>query len=121
MATAGENGARWAGQDGDLGRRSVGLALTADGAHGLPLTAWSVGSSARWWRPGQAGALNGRAGEKAHRGNISANSRARSRRRSALNMSQAPLPGARFVRYVKRVSLEWMGAAVGVCLQLLSV
>jgi hypothetical protein len=39
----------------------------------------------------------------------------------ALNMSQAPLPGARFVRYVKRVSLEWMGAAVGVCLQLHSV
>jgi hypothetical protein len=54
---AGENGAPWAGQDGDLGRGSVGLALTADGGHGLPLTTWSVGSSARWWpiqvRPGR--------------------------------------------------------------------
>jgi len=57
MATAGEDGARWAGQDGDLGRRNVGLALTADGGHGLPLTTWSVGSLARWWpipvRPGR--------------------------------------------------------------------
>ena len=43
---------------------------------------------------GQAGAVNGRAGGKAHRGNISANSRARSRAHLPRALSMAPTPRA---------------------------
>jgi len=95
-----------------------GLPLTADGGQRLALDHLVGGLvSAVMADPGQAGALNGRAGGKAHRGNISASSRARSRRRLAAgaeSVDKGAVLGAEVeLGLLVRSVDEWRGATVG--------